>query len=148
MDEELYEMHIPANAIKSGRFLNIKWTHWVEAFIALLAVIGIVMNINFVLRIKMILISVIGISVFVLLLRGIKGRTLTQFFVNAVKIIGSERYNLSKIFIFQESLSAFPSLRILQHFSDNSASLPNVIRYEIAKDIFSFSQSNPHLSIS
>lgn len=85
MSEELNAFRIPANAIKSGRIFGIKWSHWIEAFVGFGAVFLIVWNINFTNQVKFIFISVIGIAVFVSLLRGIKGRTLTEFIFNIFK---------------------------------------------------------------
>ena len=75
---------IPANAISNSYFLGIHFTHWIEASIVVGIVDYIIWHINFVTRVKWIILVVLTISLAFVFLRGIKGRTLTQAIIYGI----------------------------------------------------------------
>ena len=89
---------IPDNAIRSGRFLGFKWTHWAEMGVYELIVLNILWRINFVSRVKGISMVVIGATILIVTLRGIRGRTLCECFVNAISgMLNKKEYHLGGI---------------------------------------------------
>lgn len=75
---------IPANAISTSYFFNIHISHWIEAVIFIFLTDKLIWHINFVPRVKWIIISVLTISLGFIFLRGIKGRTLTEAIIYAI----------------------------------------------------------------
>lgn len=69
---------VPLNVMTDGKFLNIDWIRWVETLIACGLIIFIIWSTTFVIRIKVICISVICPVFIFLFLHGIKNRSVTQ----------------------------------------------------------------------
>lgn len=87
MDENqkhLDTFEIPANAISNSYFFGIHFTHWIEAIIFVFLTDYGIWHINFVPKVKWIVISVLTIALGFVFLSGIKGRTLTQAIIYAI----------------------------------------------------------------
>ena len=66
------------NVVRKGTFLRISYLNWAEAAIAAFISAGIISLIPFIPSIKRALIILVGVTVFVFVLRGIKNRSYIQ----------------------------------------------------------------------
>lgn len=97
MEENKYR-RIPFNAFLKGKVLGIDIIRWIEAFIFLFIVGFIIWITPFVLKIKVICFIVIGTSVFVLALHGIKNRSITEIFIDIMsETRNKKKYSLGSV---------------------------------------------------
>lgn len=75
--------YIPFNVLNKGKIFGFDWIRWVEAAMTIGLVALIVWSTTLLPKIKIIIISVIGISVLILCLHGIKNRSYTEFILDA-----------------------------------------------------------------
>lgn len=76
---------IPENVIKKGKILNIDWIRWGEAalFTCLMAVL--IWSTELTVKVKLIVVVVLGISIAAFFLHGIKNRSVTQVIADMIK---------------------------------------------------------------
>lgn len=75
--------YIPNNVLNKGKFLGFDWIRWVEFIVLTASVCLIVWSTTLLQKIKIIICVVIGISILVVCLHGIKNRSITEFLIDA-----------------------------------------------------------------
>ncbi|MCR4902199.1 MAG: hypothetical protein K6A23_05015 [Butyrivibrio sp.] len=81
-EEKLYEYAIPDNVLESKRIMGFRMRNWVEGFICAGIVAFIVMNIPFVIRVKLIFLVCLCGPVLLLNLVGIRDQSLFEVVMN------------------------------------------------------------------
>ena len=85
MSNEDNTIIIPPNVIKKGTFLGIGIQNWIEAILMTVSTGLIIWSTNFVIKIKIISITVICTSLFILFIRGLKNRSVFQLLYDIIK---------------------------------------------------------------
>ena len=76
---------IPENVIKKGKILNIDWIRWAEAVLFISLTGGFMWSSGFTVKVKMIVLVVLGTSIAAFFLHGIKNRSVTQVITDMIK---------------------------------------------------------------
>ena len=91
MQDDSRNSVIPDNVLTKGMFMDIPVRRWIEAGVSLLVVLLISSLIPFVKTVRIMFIIIIGAGAFLLFLRGIKNRSVTQFIWSAMRFTRRKR---------------------------------------------------------
>lgn len=96
--EQIDALLIPDNIIKSGTIWGIPHRRWIEALVFSGCTAFLCTLSPFVIRIKIILIIVLCTTIFILSVRGIKNRSITEFIIDNVNFLKTnKKYHLASI---------------------------------------------------